>query len=109
MDIPFQLTYDTDLDFVVENIKKIVEKQISPEVKDMKNRYNILQHVFDVEGDFPGINFNINPVHSWVELVVTFPLNPKKQSAVTTAVTSDIIQFFKKHPKKVAFPEGRRR
>ncbi|MBW3004245.1 mechanosensitive ion channel family protein [Candidatus Woesearchaeota archaeon] len=109
VDIPFQLTYDTDFGFVMKNIRKIVEKQVNPQLKDMKTKYSVLQHVFDFESEFPGINFNITPIRSWVELRVTFPLNPKEQSNVTTAVTSDIIDFFQKHPKKVAFPEGRKR
>ncbi|MBW3002243.1 mechanosensitive ion channel family protein [Candidatus Woesearchaeota archaeon] len=107
VDAAFQLTYDTDFGFVMKNIQDIVAKNLKKYKKDMEQRYTVMLHFFDVKKEeFSMINFNLNAVNSWIELRVTYPVNPKEQSGITTKVNTDIINFLKKHPKKAAFPKG---
>jgi small-conductance mechanosensitive channel len=107
VDAAFQLTYDTDFGFVMKNIKDIVSKNLKKYKQDMAQRYNVMLHFFDVKKEeFTMINFNLNAVQSWIELRVTFPVNPKEMSGITTKINTEIIDFLKKHPKKAAFPKG---
>ncbi|MBW2973892.1 mechanosensitive ion channel family protein [Candidatus Woesearchaeota archaeon] len=109
-DIAFQLTYDTDFGFVMKNIEKIVSKNLKKYKDDMQTRYEVMLHFFDIKKEeFNMINFNLNAVQSWLELRVTFPVQPKEMSGVTTKITEEIIEFFRKHPKKASFPIGRAR
>jgi len=110
VDVPFQLTYDTDFGFVMKNIKSIVSKNLRKYKEDKEQRYSVMLHFFGVtKEEFSMINFNLNAVQSWLELRVTLPVEPKEQSAITTKITTDILDFFKKNPGKVSFPKGRAR
>ena len=107
VDSAFQLTYDTDFGFVMKNVEKIVSKNLKKYKKDMEQRYTVMLHFFGVsKEEFNMVNFNLNAVQSWLELRVTFPVNPKEQSGITTKINTEIIDFLKKHPKKAAFPKG---
>ncbi|MBW2986034.1 mechanosensitive ion channel family protein [Candidatus Woesearchaeota archaeon] len=110
VDIPFQLTYDTDFGFVMKNIETMIKKNLKKYKEDMLTRYKVMLHFFDVKKeDFKLINFNLTSVQSWIELRATFPVHPDEQSEITTNITAEVIQFFKKNPKKVGFPKGRAR
>ncbi len=106
VDIPFQLTYESDFGFVMEKVEKIVLKNLEEDRENMIEKYN-RSFQEDISKDL--VNFNLNPQQSWVNLRVTFPLKPKQQSYVTTKVTQEILDFFNENSDKVKFPIGRNR
>lgn len=110
IDIPFDLTYETDFPFVVEKVEKIVMDYLGPEIDEIEEKYHeFMNRFYAVGADFVPIAFNYTPQGSFVNFRVTFPLNPRLQSKVTTEVTQQILDMFNKYPGKVRFPVGRHR
>jgi len=110
VDIPFDLTYETDFDFVKSQIEKIVRNRLKGKLETIRERYEKAIETYHVKDEpFIDINFNLIPSGSWIEFRVTFPVDPKEQTIITTEITEDILQMFNKHPNKVRFPKGRSR
>jgi len=109
VDIPFQLTYETDFDFVKKTMEQIARKHIKTYLADMEQQYKRFMRQHKTKGEFKPIAFNINPIQSWIEIRITIPLPPKKQTDLTTAITEDLLKAFNKNPNKVRFPKGRNR
>jgi len=103
IDIPLQLTYDTDFDYVRQKSEKIIRKHLKGELTEMKEHYERLLKRHRSVGEFLPIAYNIIPTWSWVECRITFPVPPKEQSTLTTQVTEDLIHDFEK-TNKVKFP-----
>lgn len=103
VDIPLQLTYGTNFDYVRLKSEKIIRKHLKKELKEMKERYEGLLKRHRSEGEFLPIAYNIIPTWSWVEFRITFPVPPKQQSTLTTNITEDLIHDFES-TKKVKFP-----
>ena len=110
VDIPFDLTYETDFDFVKSQVEKIVRKRLKGKLETIRERYEKAIETYRVKDEpFIDINFNLIPSGSWIEFRVTFPVDPKEQTIITTEITEDILRMFNKHPNKVRFPKGRSR
>jgi len=110
VDISFHLTYETDFDFVKSKIEQIIQKYLKEKIKNIQETYEKTLQLYGVKKrKFVGINFNLIAFQGWIELRVTFPVDPKEQSKATTEVTEEILKMFNKHPNKVRFPKGRAR
>jgi small-conductance mechanosensitive channel len=110
VDIPFHLTYETDFGLVMKLTEEIIKKHTKAKKKKMQESYEKLLRIFEItEKEFKLINFNLTSFQSWIEFRVTFPVDPKEQSTITTNVTQEALKMFRKHPNKVRFPRGRAR
>ena len=110
VDLFFHLTYETDFPFVMKKIDTLILQYLGEEGKSIEEGYKKLLNSFGQHKDSVTlVNFNLVSFQSWIELRVTFPLNPKQQSEVTTEVMQRILKMFKKYPEKVKFPKGRAR
>lgn len=109
VDIPFQLTYETDFAFVKKTMEQVARKHIKEHLEDMERQYGKFMREHKAKGEFNPIAFNINPIQSWIEIRITFPLPPKQQTNITSNVTEELLKIFNKHPNKVRFPKGRNR
>ena len=110
VDIPFDLTYETDFEFVKLQVEKIIRNRLKGKLETIRERYEKAIKTYRVKDEpFIDINFNLIPSGSWIEFRVTFPVDPKEQTIITTEITEDILRVFNKHPNKVRFPKGRSR
>jgi small-conductance mechanosensitive channel len=110
VDIPFDLTYETDFEFVKTEIGKIIRKRLEGQIETIKEKYEKAIKMYHIkEEPFIDVSFNLTPAGSWIEFRVTFPVNPKEQHIITTEITEEIIQMFNKYSDKVRFPMGRSR
>ena len=110
VDIPFDLTYETDFDFVKSEIEHIIRERLGDQLEVIREKYEKAVKAYHVkEEPFIDVSFNLTPAGSWIEFRVTFPVDPKEQHMITTEITEDIIRMFNKYPEKVRFPMGRSR
>jgi small-conductance mechanosensitive channel len=109
-EISFQLTYGSDLKFAMENTKKITKQHFMKSLKKIGQKYeDFLEfHEFETES-FQPIRFTVVPSQSWIDFRVVFPVMPKKKGVMISSLTNKILEFFNKHPEKIAFPKGRAR
>lgn len=110
VDIPFDLTYETDFDFVKSEIEKIIRKRLGDQLETIREKYEKAVKAYHVKDEpFIDVSFNLTPDGSWIEFRVTFPVDPKEQHMITTEITEDILRMFNDYPEKVRFPMGRSR
>jgi len=110
VDVPFDLTYETDFKFVKSEVEKIIRNRIKEKLETIRERYEKAVRTYHVKDEpFIDVSFNLIPAGSWIEFRVTFPVDPKEQHVIMTEITEDILQMFNKHPDKVRFPKGRSR
>ena len=106
IDLNFQLTYPTNLKWVTKTIKEIVEKNLKPYETDLNKYLKEYVEEFELPEDTSAVEFYLEPEASWIEMRVAFPVPPKQQATVKSAIAEDIIKAFKKNPKKAGFPKG---
>ncbi len=110
VDIPFDLTYETDFKFVKSEVDKIIRHCLKEKLETIRERYEKAVRTYHVKDEpFIDVSFNLIPAGSWIEFRVTFPVDPKEQHVIVTEITEDILQMFNKYPDKVRFPKGRSR
>lgn len=110
VDIPFDLTYETDFKFVKSEVEKIVRHCLKEKLETIRERYEKAVRTYHVKDEpFIDVSFNLIPAGSWIDFRVTFPVDPKEQHVIVTKITEDILQMFNKYPDKVQFPKGRSR
>lgn len=110
VDIPFQLSYESDFDFLMDQAEIITQKHIGSYLKKFNKEFKNLKTEYGLRRDpDKPFYFNFSPNLSWIDFRLTFPVDPHKQSGITTAVTLDILALFNQYPDKLGFPEGRRR
>lgn len=110
VDVPFELSYETDFDFVEAQAEKIIRRRLKGKLETIRERYEKAIETYHVEDEpFIDVNFSLIPSGSWIEFRVTFPVDPKEQAMIVTEITEDIIRMFNKHPEKAQFPKGRTR
>jgi small-conductance mechanosensitive channel len=109
VDLNFQLTYPTDLNWTTKTIKAIVQKHLKPYEKNLKKNFKEYVKEFELPEDTSAIEFYIEPEGSWIEMRVAFPVPPKMQAEVKSEIAYEIIKKFKKNPKKAGFPKGTNR
>ena len=110
VDIPFDLTYETDFEFVKTEIGKIIRNRLEDQLETIQDKYEKAVKTYHIkEEPFIDVSFNLTPRGSWIEFRVTFPVDPKEQHIITTEITEKIIEMFNKYPDKVRFPIGRSR
>ena len=110
VDIPFDLTYETDFEFVKEEIGKIIRKRLENQLETIQEKYEKAVKTYNIKDEpFIDVSFNLTPAGSWIEFRVTFPVDPKEQHIITTEITEEILKMFNQYPDKVKFPMGRSR
>ncbi|MBU0898308.1 MAG: mechanosensitive ion channel family protein [Nanoarchaeota archaeon] len=110
VDITFQLTYETDFDFVKKKTENIIKKYLKGDVKKIERSYLRSASKLKVQKKkFKLINFTMEPAQSWIDFRAIFPVEPVDQSKVISNITKEILDMFNKHPRKVGFPRGRSR
>ena len=110
VDVPFDLTYETDFAFVKSEVEKIIRDRLKDKLETIREKYEKAVKTYHIKDEpFIDVNFNLIPSGSWIEFRVTFPIDPKEQYIVMTEITEDILKMFNEHPDKVRFPMGRSR
>lgn len=106
VELNYQLTYPTDLDWVKREIEKIVRKHVKHYDKELDKNFKSYIKRWNLPKDTSAIEFYIEPEGSWIEVRVAFPVPPKRQAELKSAIAHDIVYKFKKNPKKAGFPKG---
>lgn len=107
VDLPFHLTYETDFEFLLKESEAIVIDYIKSELPNFTKNFKKINSTYSRHKQLLPYSFNTTPSNSWIEFRITIPVDPFRQSDLTTALTLTIIQLMKKYPRKIQFPKGR--
>ena len=111
-EIPFHVAYESDLNYVEETIKRIAKEQLGEGMAENVKTFKELVEQTPVDEleikEYPSVNFRIN-ANTWVEVLVTYLVEPKQASPIRSRLIKAILAEFQKEPDKVLFPKTNNR
>ena len=111
-EIPFHVAYESNLPVVEEIIKRVSIKELGDDM--LKNIQTFKELVEQTPVDelnikeYPYVTFRIN-ANTWVEVTVTYLVDPKKAAGIRTRLIQSILDEFNKVPDKILFPNSNSR
>jgi small-conductance mechanosensitive channel len=111
-EIPFHIAYESDLDYVENTIRNTAKNELGSEMAESIKRFKELLQQTPVDElevkEYPFVVFRIN-ANTWIEVSVTYLVNPKQASAVRSRLIKSIVKELLKEPDKVMFPKSNAR
>jgi small-conductance mechanosensitive channel len=111
-EIPFHVAYESDLEFVSATIKSVAKKELGSEMEHRIEEFKSLVKQTPVDEldikEYPFVSLRIN-TNTWVEVTLTYLVEPKRASAMRTALIGKIIAALLQSPDKVMFPKSNAR
>jgi small-conductance mechanosensitive channel len=111
-EIPFHIAYESNLEYVETVLRRVTKEVLGPEVEDrIKHLKELIKKtpVDELEiKEYPYIVFRTN-ANTWVEVNVTYLVEPKVAFSIRTAIIKKALQELLKEPDKVMFPKSNAR
>lgn len=111
-EIPFQIAYESDFAYVEKTVKEIATRELGDSMKEAIEKFKELVQQTPVDEleikEYPFVVFRIN-ANTWVEVVLTYLVPPKKASAIRSRLIKSIITELLKEPDKAMFPKSNSR
>lgn len=111
-EVAFQVAYDSDIDFVKTTLRRVTLAELDPTITDNVQELKELISGTPVGnlslGEYPVINLRISS-NTWVEVVVTYLVDPKMSSSVRTQIIEHALRELNSEPGRVLFPRGENR
>lgn len=111
-EIPFHVAYESNLPVVEEIIKRVSINELGDDM--LKNIQTFKELVEQTPVDelnikeYPYVTYRIN-ANTWVEVTVTYLVDPKKAAGIRTRLIQSILDEFNKVPDKILFPNSNSR
>ncbi|MGB8705286.1 MAG: mechanosensitive ion channel family protein [Gillisia sp.] len=106
-ELNFFVSYDSDLIFISDFIKKIAEEEIGEAMTRRVKRYKKILADTVVEQvevrERPSVILRAN-ANTWIEVTLRYLVDPKSSGKVKTTLFKEIMKKLKEHPDKVRFP-----
>jgi small-conductance mechanosensitive channel len=111
-EIPFHVAYESNLPVVEEIIKRVSINELGDDMlKNIKTFKELVEQTPVDElniKEYPYVTFRIN-VNTWVEVTVTYLVDPKKAAGIRSRLVQSILNEFNKVPDKIMFPNSNSR
>ena len=108
-EIKFQIAYQSDLQFVGETMKRIVEEELGEEMVKRVEVYRELLARTPVDElevrSRPGVIFRVDEV-TWLDAIVRYLVSPREAGAVKTRLIPKLLSALNAQPERVMFPKG---
>jgi len=111
-EIPFHMAYESDLDYISSVIKRVAKQELGEEMERKISTFKeILEQTpvdeLDIK-EYPYVSYRIS-INTWVEVILTYLVEPKQASDIRTRLVKNIISKLLKEPDKVMFPKSNAR
>lgn len=111
-EIPFHVAYESDLPFVAKTIREVAARELGPDMSERIHRFKELVKRTAVDEldvkEYPFVALRIN-TNTWVEVLVTYLVEPRKASATRTKLIQAIVAELLQSPERVMFPKSNAR
>ena len=111
-EIPFQIAYESDFEFVEKTVKAVATRELGDSMKEAIEKFKELVEQTPVDEleikEYPFVVFRVN-ANTWVEVVLTYLVPPKKASGIRSRLIKSIITELLKEPDRVLFPKSNSR
>lgn len=111
-EIPFHIAYESDFAYVEQTIKEVAKRELGDNMKEAISKFKELVEQTPVDEleikEYPFVAFRTN-ANTWIEVVVTYLVPPKKAMSIRNRLVKAIVQELLKEPAKVMFPSSNAR
>jgi small-conductance mechanosensitive channel len=108
-ELQFTLTYDSDMQLAKRLVGRVIRDHLKDSIESISAEFRKGMDKLSFKRQLNEMIITVVPVNSWVELRVSFVVDPRTMSISKSAVVEKVLQEFKKHPNKIRFPKGRSR
>jgi small-conductance mechanosensitive channel len=111
-EIPFHVAYESKLSLVEETIKRVTKEELGEHMADNIEKFKNLVEQTPVDQleikEYPFVSYRIN-ANTWVEVTVTYLVEPKKATATRTRLIRKILAELNAQKEEVMFPNSNSR
>jgi small-conductance mechanosensitive channel len=108
-EIKFNVAYDSDLEFVGQTMKEVVEEELGEKMMNLVGVYRELLKQTPVDElqiqERPVVHFRPSD-NTWLEAIVRYLVHPKESGRVKTRVITKLLDRLNAEPQRVLFPKS---
>ena len=108
-EIKFPIAYDSDLDFVAQVMREVVEEDLGEEMKERVRVYRRLLERTPIDEldiqEQPVVHFRSSE-NTWLEAIVRYIVFPKESGRVKTRLMRKLLKRLNEDPERVKFPRS---
>jgi small-conductance mechanosensitive channel len=108
-EIKFNIAYDSDLEFVAQTMKEVVEEELGEKMMDLVAVYRELLRQTPVDElqiqERPVVHFRPSD-NTWLEAIVRYLVHPKESGRVKTRIITKLLEKLNAEPQRVLFPKS---
>jgi small-conductance mechanosensitive channel len=111
-EVSFHVAYESDLGFIEDVVKRMTREQLDVKMEEKVSKLKERMETAPISKidikEYPSVNFRFN-ANTWVEVVVTYLVEPKKATDVRSRIIKKVLEELLKSPDKVLFPKSNSR
>lgn len=108
-EIKFNVAYDSDLEFVAQTMKEVVEEELGEQMMNLVGVYRDLLKQTPVDElqiqERPVVHFRPSD-NTWLEAIVRYLVHPKESGKVKTSIIKKLLDKMNAEPERVLFPKS---
>jgi small-conductance mechanosensitive channel len=108
-EIKFQVAYNSDLEFISQTMREVVEEEMGKQMMDLVQVYRELLKQTPVDQleiqERPVVHFRANDT-TWLEAIVRYLVHPKESGRVKTRLIKKLLEKLNAEPERVLFPKS---
>jgi len=108
-EIKFTIAYDSDLEFVAQTMKEVVEEELGEQMMSLVGVYRELLTQTPVDEleiqERPVVHFRPSD-NTWLEAIVRYLVHPKESGRVKTRIIKKLLDKLNAEPERVLFPKS---
>ena len=108
-EIKFNIAYDSDLEFVAQTMKEVVEEELGETMMNLVGVYRELLKQTPVDEleiqERPVVHFRPSE-NTWLEAIVRYLVHPKESGRVKTRIITKLLDRLNAEPERVLFPKS---
>ena len=108
-EIKFNVAYDSDLEFVAQTMKEVVEEEIGEQMMSLVAVYRDLLRQTPVDElqiqERPVVHFRPSD-NTWLEAIVRYLVHPKESGRIKTRILTKLLDRMNAEPERVLFPKS---
>ena len=108
-EIKFNIAYDSDLEFVAQTMKEVVEEELGEKMMSLVSVYRELLKQTPVDElqiqERPVVHFRPSD-NTWLEAIVRYLVHPKESGRVKTRIITKLLEKLNAEPQRVLFPKS---
>jgi small-conductance mechanosensitive channel len=108
-EIKLHVAYNSDLDFIAQTMRNVVQAEMGEEMVDRIRAYQELLRQTPLDElqihEHPVVHFRVSE-NTWLEAIVRYLVHPKESGRIKTRLTKELLERLNAEPERVLFPKS---